>query len=38
MLDHAFADPRIGAISFGTAYVPGSDHKAIYVTLTLPAG
>jgi endonuclease/exonuclease/phosphatase (EEP) superfamily protein YafD len=38
MLDHALADPRIGAISFGTAYVPGSDHKAIYVTLTLPAG
>jgi endonuclease/exonuclease/phosphatase (EEP) superfamily protein YafD len=38
MLDHVLADPRIGAVWFGTASVPDSDHKAIYATLTLPAG
>lgn len=38
MLDHVLADKRIGAVWFGTAFMPGSDHKAIYATLTLPAG
>jgi endonuclease/exonuclease/phosphatase (EEP) superfamily protein YafD len=38
MLDHVLADKRIGAVRFGTAFMPGSDHKAIYATLTLPAG
>jgi endonuclease/exonuclease/phosphatase (EEP) superfamily protein YafD len=38
MLDHVVADKRIGAVLFGTAFMPGSDHKAIYATLTLPAG
>jgi len=35
-LDHVFADPRIGAASFGTSRVSGTDHKAIFATLTLP--
>jgi hypothetical protein len=38
VLDHVFADPRIGAIRYGTAQVPSTDHKAIYATLTLPVG
>ncbi|HKE67493.1 MAG TPA: endonuclease/exonuclease/phosphatase family protein [Micromonosporaceae bacterium] len=37
-LDHMFADPRIGVIRFGSGQVPGTDHKAIYATLTLPVG
>lgn len=37
-IDHVFADPRIGAVSFGATVVPGTDHKAIYATLTLPPG
>ena len=36
-LDHFFADPRIGAVSFGAALVPGSDHRTIYAVVTLPA-
>jgi endonuclease/exonuclease/phosphatase (EEP) superfamily protein YafD len=35
-LDHIFADPRIGAVSFGTRKTPGTDHKAVYATVTLP--
>ncbi len=35
-LDHVLADRRIGAVSFGATVVPGTDHKAIYATLTLP--
>lgn len=38
MLDHVLADKRIGAVWFGTAFMPSSDHKAIYATLTLPPG
>jgi len=38
VLDHALADPRIGVIRFGSRVIPGTDHKAIYATLTLPAG
>ncbi len=37
-LDHFLADPRIGAVSFGAALVPGSDHRTIYAVVTLPAG
>jgi endonuclease/exonuclease/phosphatase (EEP) superfamily protein YafD len=36
-LDHIFADPRIGAASFGTAKVAGTDHKAIFAVLTVPS-
>ncbi|HEY7174508.1 MAG TPA: endonuclease/exonuclease/phosphatase family protein, partial [Micromonosporaceae bacterium] len=36
VLDHVFADQRIGAVHFGVALMPGTDHKAIYATLTLP--
>ncbi len=36
-LDHMFADPRIGAVSLGAQPVKGTDHKAIWATLTLPA-
>jgi endonuclease/exonuclease/phosphatase (EEP) superfamily protein YafD len=35
-LDHMLADPRIGAVTFGAHKVPGTDHRAIYATLTLP--
>jgi endonuclease/exonuclease/phosphatase (EEP) superfamily protein YafD len=35
-LDHVFADRRIGVVRYGTAQIRGSDHKAIYATLTLP--
>ncbi len=31
-LDHMFADPRIGAVSFGASTVKGTDHRAIYAT------
>jgi endonuclease/exonuclease/phosphatase (EEP) superfamily protein YafD len=37
-IDHIFVDPRIGAVSFGTHVVHGTDHKCVYVTVTLPAG
>jgi endonuclease/exonuclease/phosphatase (EEP) superfamily protein YafD len=37
-IDHVFVDPRIGAVSFGTHVVHGTDHKAVYATVTLPAG
>jgi endonuclease/exonuclease/phosphatase (EEP) superfamily protein YafD len=37
-LDHIFVDPRIGAVSFGTQTVKGTDHKAIFATVTLPHG
>jgi endonuclease/exonuclease/phosphatase (EEP) superfamily protein YafD len=36
-LDHFFADPRIGAVSFGATVVRGTDHKAIYAVITLPS-
>ncbi len=36
-LDHFFADPRIGAVSFGATIVKGTDHKAIYTVITLPS-
>jgi endonuclease/exonuclease/phosphatase (EEP) superfamily protein YafD len=36
-LDHVFADPRIGAVSLGASVVPGTDHRAIFASLTLPA-
>lgn len=36
-LDHFFADPRIGAVSFGASRVAHTDHRAIFATLTLPA-
>ena len=35
-LDHILVDPRVGAVSFGTRVTRGTDHKAIYATLTLP--
>jgi endonuclease/exonuclease/phosphatase (EEP) superfamily protein YafD len=37
-LDHIFADPRIGVVSFGASTVPRTDHRAIYASITLPAG
>jgi len=37
-IDHIFADPRVGAVSFGATVVPYTDHKAIYAALTLPPG
>lgn len=36
-LDHVFADPRIRAVSFDATVVRGTDHKAVFVVLTLPA-
>ena len=35
-IDHVFADPRIGAVYYGSGQVPRTDHKAIWATLTLP--
>ncbi len=35
-LDHVLADPRIGAVSFSATTVPGTDHRAILATVTLP--
>ena len=35
-LDHFFADPRVGAVSFGAQKVDGTDHRAIWATVTLP--
>lgn len=35
-LDHFFADPRIGSVSFGASVVRGTDHKAIFAVITLP--
>lgn len=35
-LDHALVDPRIGVSSFEAHQVPGTDHRSIIVTVTLP--
>jgi endonuclease/exonuclease/phosphatase (EEP) superfamily protein YafD len=35
-LDHVFADPRIGAVSFSATAVHGTDHRAIFAVVTLP--
>jgi endonuclease/exonuclease/phosphatase (EEP) superfamily protein YafD len=35
-IDHMFVDPRIGSVSFGTQVVHGTDHKAVFATITLP--
>ena len=35
-IDHFLADPRIGALYFGSAPVRNTDHKTIWATLTLP--
>ena len=36
-LDHVLVDPRIGVATFGARPMPGTDHKAIYATVTLPS-
>ncbi len=35
-LDHVLADRRVGAVSFSATTVPGTDHRAILATVTLP--
>jgi endonuclease/exonuclease/phosphatase family metal-dependent hydrolase len=35
-LDHILVDPRVGAASFEARRDPGSDHRAIFATLTVP--
>jgi endonuclease/exonuclease/phosphatase family metal-dependent hydrolase len=35
-LDHMLVDPRIGAVSYRADTVPGTDHRAIQATITLP--
>jgi endonuclease/exonuclease/phosphatase (EEP) superfamily protein YafD len=37
-LDHLLADPRIGISAFQATTVDGSDHRAIFVTITVPRG
>jgi endonuclease/exonuclease/phosphatase (EEP) superfamily protein YafD len=34
-IDHVLADRRIGIADYGTAYLPGTDHRAIYAGLFL---
>lgn len=34
-IDHVLADRRIGIADYETAYLSGTDHRAIYVTLFL---
>jgi endonuclease/exonuclease/phosphatase (EEP) superfamily protein YafD len=35
-LDHALVDPRIGVSTFDAEKVPNTDHRSIFVTVTLP--
>jgi predicted extracellular nuclease len=35
-LDHALVDPRIGVSAYQVSRVPNTDHRSIFVTLTIP--
>ncbi len=36
-IDHVLADRRIGIVSYAVEDVPGSDHRAVYARLAVPA-